>query len=440
MKLETIVLSKDQEKLWQETRVALSWHCPGFTHIFMTMLNSGEKHICYFSKAIPFAATDGDRLILNPETFFKLPLPQRVFIVAHEIMHCILNHCAMMYTWHKQKTVGYPDGKKLEYNQQLMNIALDCVINDILIDANVGEFVPEGCHKPELITKADSGADAYRKLFKQAQGGSGGGGGQPGQGSGQNPSGEPSDGQKGFDEHLLPGEIEGKNPVEAMGERKEARWKAEIEAAANLQKLAGQDAAGLDQFFQSVLQPQVDWTDKIRALMSRKLGSGSYDWQRPDRRLITRDIYAPSRSGHGAGTVVIAVDTSGSIVSNPKQLDSFMAEVSGILSDAKPKEVILLWCDAEIHNVDYVQDMGDLNTIRRRGVGGGGGTSFVPVFEWVAQNNLWPDALVYLTDGEGDFPHTASKYGTIWGWVPAWEGREVKFPFGEVVKIPRLAE
>jgi len=35
---------------------------------------------------------------------------------------------------------------------------------------------------------------------------------------------------------------------------------------------------------------------------------------------------------------------------------------------------------------------------------GGGGTSFVPVFDWLAECRLRPDLLLYFTDAEGDFP------------------------------------
>lgn len=432
---ELCTLNKEQEKLWAETRVALSWHCPAFTHIFMTMLNgSGSKYIAMFTKSVPIAATDGESLILNPDTFFKFSLPKRLFIVAHEIMHCVFNHCVIMYNYHQAGYVTYSDGKKLPYSQELMNVALDYIINDVLIDAKVGEFDKEWLHKPELVTKADSGVDAYRKLFKSQPP-------PPPQGS---PSKQPPDltsagnNQKGFDEHLKPGESQGKNPVEASNERSDARWQVEIAAAANLQKLAGKNTPGLEQLFKEILTPVVDWTDKLKATMARKLGSDRYEWRKPDRRLIVRDIYAPSRSGHGCGTVVIAVDTSGSIVSNPKQLDAFMAEVYGILSDAKPRELVILWCDAAIHNVDPCETVEDLNVIRRRGVGGGGGTDFRPVFEWISDNQVEPDTLVFLTDGLGDFPSYTPKHPTIWGWVPE-RGYKVNFPFGDVIEIPKQA-
>src|ERR1700761_2252486 len=90
-------LTPQQDKLWADTRAALIWHCPAFSHIFYTLLqNTGSKHQAIFTddKDYPIAATDGCNIILNtgPDGFFRHNLNQRVFIVAHEIMHCILNH------------------------------------------------------------------------------------------------------------------------------------------------------------------------------------------------------------------------------------------------------------------------------------------------------------------------------------------------------------
>jgi predicted metal-dependent peptidase len=143
-------------------------------------------------------------------------------------------------------------------------------------------------------------------------------------------------------------------------------------------------------------------------------------------------LYAPSRSGHGAGTIVVGVDTSGSIGSD--EVDMFMAEMSGILDDVRPKRIVIMWCDAKVHRVDEVEDAGDLNVVRAKGAPGGGGTAFEPVFDEIDKMGLTPDALVYLTDGQGSFPQTAPTYPTIWGSIYP----QSNYPFGDVVNIPKV--
>lgn len=415
--LNEVKLTATQEKQWDDTRVALLWHCPAFAHIFYTMMDkAGSKHIALFTdcEEIPIAATDGTNLIIRPETYFKLSLSERLFVAAHEIMHCILNHCNMGYMWQQRGKIAYEDGTELEYNGELMNVAMDLVINDILIESNVGKFVEGGCHDKNIATAKDSCTTAYRKLFDEKK--HGGGGKNHG---------------KGFDAHLAPGSSTGQDSQQAVNGRSQSQWDMAVREAQNTARLQGKLPAGLDRVLGEILDPKVDWRDKIEALFARKAGSGSWDFKRADRRLITRDIYAPSRSGFGCGPVVVGVDTSGSI--GTKELDMFMAEMAGILEDCIPEQLFIVWCDAEIGRVDEAEEVTDLYSIRAKGAPGGGGTSFIPVFDWIAEQGIQPSALVYMTDGMGSFPSTEPNYPVIWANI--YEG--AKYPWGDVVDIPK---
>ena len=419
IKPEKCELTPQQEKLWSDTRVALLWHQPAFSHIFYSMLdNANSRHVAMFTRDIPIAATDGSNLLLNPDTFFKYNLNERIFIVTHEIMHCIWNHCGLMHNFIRRGKVNFPDGTSLPYDQMAMNIATDLVINDCLIESKIGSFNKDWLHDTSIATANDSAIDAYKKVFKQQKGGGGKCKG------------------KGFDEHLKPGTSQGKDPGEAASGRNEVEWTTQVAAAANAAKMQGKLPAGLERLLGEILEPKVDWKDKIISLFARKVGSGSYDWRRPDRRLIVRDIYAPGRSGFGAGTVVIAVDTSGSI--GERELNMFFAEMSGILEDVKPKRLVVMWCDAKVHRVDEIEEASDLCALRKKSIPGGGGTSFIPVFDEIKKMGLDNvDALVYLTDGYGVFPGTPPEYMTIWGSIT--QPGLVKYPFGDVVDIPAQA-
>lgn len=408
-----VALTPDQTKKWTETRTALLWQAPAFSHILYSMMNrSGGEVLALFTKDVPIAATDGVNLILNPDEFFKFNLQERVFVCAHEILHCILDHCGLIHAFNARGKVGYASGKSLPWKPELMNVATDLVINDLLVEGKVGKIPKDVLHDTKVATGKDSAVDAYAKIFKDGNG---------------------IGGAKGnsFDQHLAPGAGSGQDPTTASQDRNPVEWKTAIAAAAASARARGLLPAGLERVFGEILEPSVSWSEKIEALFARKIGSGGYDWRRPDRRLITRDdpVFAPGRSGHGAGTVVVAVDTSGSI--GPKILDGFFAEMSGILEDVRPKRLIVLWCDAKVHRHDELEDAGDLNVVRSKRAPGGGGTAFEPVFEWIDQEGLTPDALVYLTDGYGSFPKGAPTYPTIWGSI----SKGVKYPFGDVVDV-----
>lgn len=429
-KFEKIALTPAQDKAWETTRAALVWHCPAYSHILYTMLNNaGEKHIAIFTKDVPIAATDGVNLLLNPERFFALPLNQRVFAVAHEIQHCIWNHLNLMHGFAKRGEIVFQDGHKLPWIHEIGNIATDLVINDLLIEAKVGEYNKDWLHDTNMGTARDAWIDVYRKVWDdmKAKGKikivkgvvDASGMGPPGQGR--------------FDDHLDPGASQGKDPGQASQERNDAQWATECAAAAQSARLQGKLPAGLERMFNDFLNPKVDWREHIEALFARKVGSGGYDYRRADRRLITRDIYFPSKSGNGCGTIVVGVDTSGSI--GPTELDMFFAEMAGILEDLRPKRLFVMWCDAKVHRVDELEDVGELSWVRHQGAPGGGGTSFIPVFDEIEAMDLQPDALVYLTDGMGSFPQTSPRYTVIWGSIE----ESSKYPFGDVVQVPKVS-
>lgn len=408
--ITSIKLDAKQKQQWEMTRSALLWNCPAFTHILYTMMDAGND-VAVFTDTVPTAGTDGSTLFINPEFFFKHSLQERVFICAHEICHNIFDHCGSMHIFKTRGHVSTPAGKKIPYDQGLMNVAMDAVINDMLIESKVGSFVKGGIHDRNYGVSTDSVVDVYEKIYKDAE----------------KNGGKCSVQGQGFDAHMAPGAGAGKDPSQAQSERSDIEWNTAVAAAAAAAKAQGKLPAALERFLGQVLNPEVSWEEKIQAFFARKVGSGSYDWRRPDRQLIVRDIYAPGRSGFGAGEVVVAIDTSGSI--GQTELDRFFAEMRGILGDVRPKRMHVVWCDAKVHKVDEVFEAEDVSGLKPAG---GGGTDFRPVFDWIAAQGLEPDALVYLTDGYGSFPSHEPKYPVLWGAIV----KGVKYPWGDVVEVP----
>ena len=408
--MNIIEIDAPTKRKWIETRSALLWSCPAFTHILFSMLNPSKGELAaIFTDEVPIAATDGENLILNPATFFKYTLSERVFIVAHEILHCIYNHCILSRPYRQSGKVKFSDGTSLPYDAMTMNVAMDLVINDALIKSGVGSFPKEGCHDVSLATADDSFLDAYKKVFKQQKnGGKGPGGG-------------------GFDVILEPGAGSGKDPGKAQQGRSQAEWDTAVAGAIATAKSQGKLPAALERLLGEVLDPVIPWQEHIRSFFARKVGNSAYNWRKPDKRMIQRDIFTPARSGFGCGDVIVAVDTSGSI--GQKEIDLFFGEVRGILEDVKPMKLWLVWCDAQVHRVDELDSGADLAGLKPVG---GGGTDFRPVFDWAEQSNVRADAIVYFTDMMGTFPDNAPETPVIWADI---YGR-IKAPFGETIAIP----
>ena len=428
--IREVTLDPKQTKQWERMRAKLIMAAPGFTHLLYRMLSrAGHKHALFTDDPmIPVAATDGVVMLLQVNEIFKYPIAQSTFIMIHEIAHCMFNHPVMFQHCRTKKEVRFPDGSKLPYDEATMQMAADYLINDMIVQAKFAgiETPPDVLHDPSLITYKDALPDAYRKLYRHRppppppQGGGG---------QGPCPQGQPGPGgKKPFDIVLKPGQAQAKDPTVAEQQRSDQEWRTAVKAAHNLSKVQGKLPASLARAFEDIEEPQVDWTDKVEGFFKRRLGGGRYDFRKPDRRFIVRDIFTPARSGYGAEVVVLGVDTSGSI--DDKTLDRWFGEMKGILQDVKPARLVVMWCDAHVGRVDDVEDTDDLSRLKLKKAPGGGGTDFRPVFDTVKEMGLKPDCLIYLTDGDGTFP-SAPDYPVLWGTI-----KKNTYPFGEVIDVP----
>lgn len=411
---EDIELTPQQKQMWGDTMSLMAWTAPGFRHLFYKLLSYNKgQHVAVFTKSVPIAATDGQHIMVNPDTFFKMELKERVFVIAHEVLHNVFGDIELLHRVKTSGNVPLNNGKTLPFEMDSFQKSMDYRINALLVDSRIGAMPKEadgtqmGCYDLKISGPNDSVLDVYAKVYEQKPPGS------------------------GQQDVLAPGASTGQNPGAAAQQRNPQQWAVEIAAAQTLEaiKSQGKMPGSLQRMFQNLLEPEVPWTEHIRALFARRVGSGSYNWKRPDRRFIVRDIYLPSQSGFGAGWVVCWGDTSGSI-SQP-ELEKYMGELGGIIEDVRPRRLTVLWCDSKIHHTDEITDAADLQSIKARGVGGGGGTSVNPVFDWIFENpDEQPDCFIGFTDGHVGFPQMEPEFDVIWCCTT-----KQPFPWGEVVRI-----
>ena len=329
---------------------------------------------------VPTAATDGQTVYINPEFFAGLQLPERVFVIAHEVMHGIFHHMA--------RGKGYSDrgfGPDLKpWSHMRYNKAADYIINDMLHTAKVGRLPSMALHDPAIATEHDLADEVYVTLPDEEDNG---------QGTGN------------FDEHLEP-DPNAKQPSEADTKRA-------LAAAKNAAKAMGKMPANLERIVGGIIEPALDWKDMLRNMMTAGAGRDASTWSRPNRRRIATPphVYWPGTTGFATGGVAIVVDTSGSI--SPDELKQFMSEVSGILSECRPEWCKVLWTDSQVAHVDEVDDMTDIASLKAHG---GGGTNMEAAFQYMDDENIWPDTCVVLTDGYTSFTESmAPEYDVIWG-------------------------
>lgn len=420
-------LTPAQEKQWGEFKACMLWAVPSFSDIWLAMMVDKYCDHAWFTDQIPTAATDDKYLYVNPTWFFKLTLDEQLFVACHEVEHAMYGHAGMGWILSKDEIIRYSDGLILPYNSDLMNYAMDFVINDQLIVAKIGKMPDGACHFPAVVNGDMGVLDAYRAIYKENKKRGGGKDGQPKDGKGNNTLPGNSWGKC-----LRPGQGRGKSASKAVSERSQSEWDTTVTAAMESAKLRGQLPSNLDRAFNKRLSPKADWRDLYQLAMSKKVGNGRYTWATLDPQLVYRGIGSPGRVSYGCNLVVVAVDTSGSI--NQNTLNVFLTETTAFLELVRPKQVIFVQCDAQIHEWEEVDNGDDLY---ERKLKGGGGSRTEPVFERLDEEGLVPDLLVYLTDLYVSFPQFAPSYPVVWGAVD--RGENVP-PFGELVDVPSQVE
>lgn len=428
MKIEDIKLTADQERWWEHTRTAFIWQAPGWVHIMVSMLNPRQDdQVLYWSENVEQMDSDGRIIVANPKWFFSLKLKVRVAALAHIVCHATLSHYVQQWRLQEIGHVVIDNKTTIPYVKEIADIATDFVVNANLKQGNIGE-IPEDWFCDDSIANYESSwREAYKKVYDLVQG-----------------MASRLDitfvGKKRIDDHSEPGKSENKPPEQAAQERdqQEIRWQNALAQAAAITKETqgmGQGTEGQLKFFEKLMEPRVSWTDEITAEFSRMPGSGSYDWLRADEELLMRGIFAPARSGFGCNTVVVIMDSSGSIYGVEGLIDRFFGELTGILTDVKPKRIFVIWCDASVRATYEIYDEMDLAACYHEGAKGGGGTSFVPPFEWLKKQEIDDiDMAVYLTDGDGAFPSKPPPFPLIWGDISGYTGKYPKW--ARVVKIP----
>lgn len=405
-------LTPQQKQMWGDTMSLMAWTCPGFRHLFYKLLaNNNGDYAAVPTRRVPIAATDAKNILINPDTFFQMSLKERVFIIGHEVVHNVYNDVNFLHQCRQSGTVPMHDGTSVPLHEGTLQKAMDYRINALLAESRIGECPEGGLLDKDIAGPNDSVIDTYKKLYDD---------------------GDRDDGPGGFDMLLTPGASTGQNGHAAAQSRNAQQWAIEVAAAQTLEQMRSQGhmPAGLKRMFEEILSPKIPWTDHIQSIFNRRVGSGSYDWRRPNRRFIVQDIHLPSKSGHAAGWIVVWGDTSGSI--GQGELQKYLGELAGVLEDVRPRRLTVCWCDAAIHGIDEVQEVIDLHDIKARGVGGGGGTSVDPVFEWINDQTEKPEMFIGFTDGYVTFPDIEPSFHVIWASIT---NDPTIYPWGEVVHV-----
>ena len=344
------------------------------TCLFSGILLMGESSV---DVGVPTAYTDGINKRYGKEFIEKLSLAELGGLVLHENGHVMLKHIPRHRDLMKQ-------------NARLANVAMDFVINDIIVE--ISRKAPDLVQLPKgaLYDPKYHGwsvRQVWDDLVKQMD-------------NEQPENGDPQQGEakqggvggmKPLDEHDM-------EVADTMSEEESEALSKDIdEAISQGSIIAGRFGAKVPRGIKEILAPKIDWREELREFVSAAAsGRDQLSWARLNRRRLVDDCFMPSVESEVIDEGVMAVDTSGSI--GDALLSLVGGEIASICETCKPSSMRVLWWDTEVHGEQVFTDNYD-NIATLLKPQGGGGTRLGCVSDYVSKNNIEPMFMIIFTDG-----------------------------------------
>ena len=180
--------------------------------------------------------------------------------------------------------------------------------------------------------------------------------------------------------------------------------------AASAAEASGKLPASIKDMVNRMRRTQVDWMDVIRRFVGGDQPD-DYTFRRCNRKVYyTQGIYMPAVDRLGVGDIVLGWDSSGSV--SMREQEYFLGVFNQLIEDFNPRSVTLIVCDADVQSVTRYEQGEPVEAVEAKGRGG---TRVKPVFQYVEDNNIDCDAMVYLTDmGIWDWPDEEPDYPVLW--------------------------
>ncbi len=377
-------------------------------------------------------ATDARKLYYNAEFIDSLSLAETEFMLAHEALHCGLAHFSCRENrlkWRWDIACDYA------INPLLLGEGMTAPFG-ILFDKGFADMTAEEIY-PYLDKKmADQIIDQHIYDADEDDG-------EQGEGRGEMPShgdisaddgevtvkggGNEIKGKTGGWAESVPEAGGAKRPRPLTAQQREdlsVQWQQRLAGASQQAMQAGKLGGSLARLVDHMLQPSLPW----RMLLSRHLSyiaRNDYSYMRPSNRRDGPAIYPSLRSTEV--NIVVVVDTSGSI--STLEISEFLSEINAIKGQLSAR-ISLLACDTKlVADCPWIYEPWE-EAIFPEKLTGGGGTSFLPPFEWLGRQDMRPELLIYFTDAEGEFPKQEPAIDVLW----LVKGRK-QVPFGTRVQL-----
>ena len=382
-------------------------------------------HMVYsLDENLKTAATDGRRIVFSPEFLEELTDQELDFVMMHEILHVVLQHCA----------------RQGDRDHERFNIACDIVVNsNILLENNMdlhsitlsgyGEsmhLAPDGKEGHQYTAE-----EVYAMLPPGKSGNSRDAGGGIATGRSEKKAADKDHRSVWrWDNHDQWGMYEEDATMRDVWVKRfeDAAAAIEIRDPSNTRGLMPRFAKRL---LEELRKPQTDWRTILNDFVQEEVVD--YSFSPPDRRFGDSPFFLPDFNGKEdmVEDILFMIDTSGSM--SDAMITAAYSEVKGAIDqfDGKLKGWLGFFDGAIIQPQPFETEE-EFKVIRPAG---GGGTDFQIIFEYVhrymADNP--PASIIILTDGYAPFPQEKLSMGIPVLWL--LNNEEVDPPWGKVARI-----
>ena len=384
------------------------------------------------------AATDGRRIYFGPRFLDELSDSELDFIMMHEILHVVLQHCL----------------RQGDRDNEQFNIACDIVVNsNILLSENMNLKSITLKKYGESMHLAPDGKEGYEYTAEQVYEM------LPSLPANGKPNsaligtlGEDNDDQDGDAKGSTLGRTkkkQGKNKNAKAAWDDHARWgMEEDETLCDVWVKRFEDACevisirdpsnqrGLlplfaERLFKELKKPQTDWRMVLTDFVQQEIVD--YSFTPPDRRFDESPFFLPDFNDKDdlVEDILFMIDTSASM--SDDMITAAYSEVKGAIDqfDGRLKGWLGFF-DAAIVEPKPFTDEAEFRIIKPAG---GGGTDFQIIFEYVQKHmqEKLPACIIILTDGFATFPKEKLAGGIPVLWL--LNNDKVDPPWGKIARI-----
>ena len=210
-------------------------------------------------------------------------------------------------------------------------------------------------------------------------------------------------------------------------------WETAVRTAISVAKgnNPGHIPGSLQRLINDLQRPKVSWRELTRNFIDQSM-TKDISWSRISRRSVSIGTLMPGLISDRLNQLIMIVDISGSI--SHKLAVEMVSEAAGALDQGTCDELVVLYADTEVRNVDRFVP-GD---IVKCATFDGGGTDFRESFKWVAENAPNASCVIYLTDLQvyefGEDPGCPTLWA-VYGPSQYYDQLSVKVPFGTSIHV-----